>query len=134
MKIATWNVNSVRARLPNVLEWLTDQSPDVLLLQETKTISDNNLARFIDAREAEDYSEGHIKGALFITVDDILSRYDELPQDKRLMFICEVGVRSGLACEMAAAMGYDTEKLYNVEDGTGSWIQNGHPTSKGSEL
>ena len=88
----------------------------------------------VDVRRIDEYAEGHIKGALFITVDDILARYDELPQDKRLMFICAAGVRSGLACEMAAAMGYDTEKLYNVEDGTGAWIQNGHPTSKGSEL
>ncbi len=37
MKIATWNVNSVRARLPNVLDWLAAANPDVLLLQETKT-------------------------------------------------------------------------------------------------
>ena len=36
MKIATWNVNSVKARLPNVLEWLKDMNPDVLLLQEIK--------------------------------------------------------------------------------------------------
>lgn len=35
-KIATWNVNSVRARLPRVLEWLTEASPDIALLQEIK--------------------------------------------------------------------------------------------------
>lgn len=40
MRIATWNVNSVRARLPNVLEWLRDASPDVVLLQEIKTEED----------------------------------------------------------------------------------------------
>ena len=37
MKIATWNVNSIRVRLPQVLEWLRKESPDVLCLQETKT-------------------------------------------------------------------------------------------------
>ncbi len=36
MKIATWNVNSVRARLPRVLPWLEANQPDVLCLQETK--------------------------------------------------------------------------------------------------
>jgi exodeoxyribonuclease-3 len=36
MKIATWNVNSVRARLERVVEWLGLARPDVLLLQETK--------------------------------------------------------------------------------------------------
>jgi exodeoxyribonuclease-3 len=36
MHIATWNVNSIKARLPNVLAWLEDAKPDVLLLQELK--------------------------------------------------------------------------------------------------
>lgn len=37
MKIATWNVNSLRVRLPQVLDWLERERPDVLALQETKT-------------------------------------------------------------------------------------------------
>ncbi|MDP6567752.1 MAG: exodeoxyribonuclease III [Alphaproteobacteria bacterium] len=37
MKIATWNVNSVKARLPRVLDWLAAAGPDVVLLQELKT-------------------------------------------------------------------------------------------------
>jgi len=36
MKVATWNVNSIRARLDHVLGWLADARPDVLCLQETK--------------------------------------------------------------------------------------------------
>ena len=36
MKIATFNVNSLRARLPVVLQWLAEQKPDVLCVQETK--------------------------------------------------------------------------------------------------
>ena len=36
MKIATWNVNSIKARLPRVQEWLADFQPDVALLQELK--------------------------------------------------------------------------------------------------
>lgn len=36
MKIATWNVNSLRVRLPHVLQWLADHQPDALCLQETK--------------------------------------------------------------------------------------------------
>lgn len=37
MKIATWNINGVRARLANVLAWIGDSEPDLLLLQEIKT-------------------------------------------------------------------------------------------------
>lgn len=36
MKIATWNVNSLRVRLEHVLDWLDNEQPDVLALQETK--------------------------------------------------------------------------------------------------
>ncbi len=38
MKLATWNVNSLKVRLPHVLQWLADTSIDILCLQETKTI------------------------------------------------------------------------------------------------
>ncbi|MHB1239911.1 MAG: exodeoxyribonuclease III [Gammaproteobacteria bacterium] len=36
MKIASWNVNSLRVRLPHVLQWLATEQPDILGLQETK--------------------------------------------------------------------------------------------------
>jgi exodeoxyribonuclease III len=35
-RIATWNVNSLRVRLPQALQWLRSEQPDVLALQETK--------------------------------------------------------------------------------------------------
>ncbi|MEK9671244.1 MAG: exodeoxyribonuclease III [Rhodospirillaceae bacterium] len=40
MRIATWNVNSIKARLPRVQEWLTDAKPDVVCLQELKCVDD----------------------------------------------------------------------------------------------
>jgi exodeoxyribonuclease-3 len=40
VKIASWNVNSVKARLPVVLTWLKRASPDIVLLQETKVTND----------------------------------------------------------------------------------------------
>ena len=40
MKIATFNVNSIKARLPRVLEWLREAAPDVALLQEIKTVDE----------------------------------------------------------------------------------------------
>jgi exodeoxyribonuclease-3 len=40
VKIATWNVNSLRVRLPQVLQWLESEQPDLLALQETKLTDD----------------------------------------------------------------------------------------------
>ncbi len=41
MKIASWNVNSVRARIENILNYITDSKPDILFLQEIKTRNEN---------------------------------------------------------------------------------------------
>jgi exodeoxyribonuclease-3 len=40
MRIATWNVNSIRARLERLLEWLGETHPDVVLVQETKCLDE----------------------------------------------------------------------------------------------
>src|SRR3546814_15739213 len=40
LSIATWNVNSIKARLPHVLAWLQSAQPDVALLQELKCIGE----------------------------------------------------------------------------------------------
>jgi exodeoxyribonuclease-3 len=40
MKLATWNVNSLGVRLPQVLDWINAHGPDVLCLQETKLVDD----------------------------------------------------------------------------------------------
>lgn len=40
MRIATWNVNSVRAREPRLLPWLEQQRPDIVCLQETKCVDE----------------------------------------------------------------------------------------------
>jgi len=40
VKIASWNVNSIKARLPNVLDWLKSARPDIALLQEIKCVEE----------------------------------------------------------------------------------------------
>ena len=55
MKIATWNVNSIRVRLPHVKDFLSTRKPDVMLLQELKA-QDND----IPASDIEDLSLIHI--------------------------------------------------------------------------
>ncbi|NLR95894.1 exodeoxyribonuclease III [Rhizobium sp. P38BS-XIX] len=40
MKIATWNINGVKARIENLCQWLKDSSPDIVCLQEIKTVDE----------------------------------------------------------------------------------------------
>ena len=44
MKLATWNVNSLKVRLPHLLDWLAQARPDVVCLQETK-LEDGKFSR-----------------------------------------------------------------------------------------
>ena len=86
-------------------------------------------AVIIDVRRPDEWVTGHAKGAIHIPIDDLLDRMGEIPQDKKLLFICAAGVRSGLACEyVAASLGLPPESLYNVEDGTPAWIEHNLPT------
>jgi exodeoxyribonuclease-3 len=40
LKLATWNVNSLNVRLPHVVEWMGSASPDVLVMQEIKQVTE----------------------------------------------------------------------------------------------
>ena len=87
----------------------------------------------VDVRESDEWQAGHVQGAIHIPVDQVLGRVDELPTDKDLLFICAAGVRSALACEMAAAMGRPPERIYNIEEVTPTWIERNYPTSYNSD-
>jgi len=84
-------------------------------------------AHVIDVREPHEYQAGHVPGATLIPVNSVFARREELPKDGKIVFVCAVGQRSALACEMAAAAGYQPDVLYNLEGGTDRWIKAGEP-------
>jgi exodeoxyribonuclease III len=49
LTIATWNVNSVRQRIGHLTQWLTQEKPDIVCLQEIKTVDDGFPAMEIEA-------------------------------------------------------------------------------------
>ncbi len=55
MRVATWNVNSVKQRLPRLLPWLDQRQPDVVCLQETKLTDDAFRALLADELAARGY-------------------------------------------------------------------------------
>ncbi len=56
MRIATWNVNSVKQRLPRLLPWLDERRPDVVCLQETKLTDDAFRELLADELAERDYA------------------------------------------------------------------------------
>ena len=90
-------------------------------------MSDGGVA-VIDVREPHEYNAGHVPNAKLIPVAKVFARKDELPRDKDVIFICQVGQRSALACEMAAAAGLT--RLFNLEGGTEAWVKAGNPVEE----
>ncbi|MFQ6019199.1 MAG: rhodanese-like domain-containing protein [Dehalococcoidia bacterium] len=95
---------------------------------EAREMISRNSVAIIDVREPHEYNAGHLPGAKLIPVASVFARRDELPRDRDIIFVCAVGQRSALACEMAAAAGLD--RLYNLEGGTEAWIKTGFPVDK----
>lgn len=81
----------------------------------------------IDVRNPNEYADGHLPGATLIPVNSVFQRREELPKDKKLLFVCAVGQRSALAAEMAAAAGVPSDRLYNLDGGTDAWRKAGEP-------
>ncbi len=92
---------------------------------EAREMMEKGGVQVVDVRETWEYQKGHVPGALHIPVSTVFARRAELARDRDLLFVCAVGQRSALACEMAAAAGLT--RLFNIEGGTDGWVQQGFP-------
>ena len=90
-------------------------------------------ALVVDVRRDDEWEGGHPVDAIHVEVDNMQAEAEErLPKERDLLFICAAGVRSGLAAEMAAALGFEQANLYNVEEGVPVWMAQDLPTSYGA--
>jgi rhodanese-related sulfurtransferase len=104
-----------------------------ITVDEAKALWDkkDTQVQFVDVREPSEYVVGHVPGVVLMPVNSVFARIKELDKEKELVFLCAVGQRSALACEIAAAMGY--RNLYNVEGGTDAWVKKGYPVETGGQ-
>ena len=82
MRIATWNVNSLKARLEKVMWWLDRAKPDVLLMQETKLAdADAPVETFKQAGyELVHHGEGRWNGVAIASrcgIDGVVTNFGE---------------------------------------------------------
>lgn len=82
----------------------------------------------VDVREPAEWSQGHIAEAVHIPLGTLMNRPRELLQQDGIIFVCSEGIRSAVACEVAAAIG--RTQLYNLEGGTNAWIKQGYPLTR----
>ncbi len=80
MRVVTWNVNSLKARLARVEEWIAEVQPDVLCLQETKLADDAFPALAFEAMgyQAAHHGQGQWNGVAILSkvgLDDVVANF-----------------------------------------------------------
>ena len=94
---------------------------------EAKSLIDEGKVRLVDVREPAEWERDHLANATLIPLAKLLQQPGSVGADN-VVFYCEVGQRSAVACEFAASMGL--ENVYNLEGGMTAWRQRGFPVEK----
>lgn len=81
-------------------------------------------AMLLDVRNPDEWEAGHVEGATWIPMHQIVDRQGELPTDREIVVICKVGGRSAKVAEALVTAGYDAA---NVAGGAEAWQAAGFP-------
>jgi adenylyltransferase/sulfurtransferase len=82
--------------------------------------------KIVDVRENWEYARDHIPDATLTPLKNIIAKPAEAITSDNVVFVCEVGQRSAVAAEMAAALGM--QHVFNLEGGMQAWRTAGLPT------
>lgn len=75
-------------------------------------------AFILDVREPDEWQAGHVEGSLHIPMGQIPARFDEVPQDRRVVVVCRSGHRSARVTGYLRELGLD---VVNLEGGLTAW-------------
>lgn len=103
VNMAGFVAENILKRKVNIIQWR-----DILNVDKAE-------AMIIDSRTKEEYDFGHIDGAINIPVDEIRSRLNEMPRDKKIIVYCAVGLRGYIASRILMQHGYTD--VYNLSGG-----------------
>jgi exodeoxyribonuclease-3 len=122
VRIATWNVNSLKARLGRVEDWLVDVEPDVVCLQETKLADEAFPALTFQALgyEAAHHGEGRWNGVAILSrvgIDDVSYGFgpDDPDPEARLLWATCGGIRFASAYVPNGRSPEDPHYQYKLE-------------------
>ena len=96
LKIATWNVNSLGVRLPHLLDWLASEQPDIVALQETKTVDEKFPVGAIEAAGYRAACSGQktYNGVALLSrmpVTDVITDLPDLADPQRRILAATIG-------------------------------------------
>lgn len=95
---------------------------------KAKELYDSQDTIWIDVREPSELKDGRIPGSTLVPLNTLLMSPRQYLNGDNVVFYCAQGIRSAVACEVAAAVGLKT--IYNLEGGIIDWVAKGYPTEK----
>lgn len=108
----------------------SSNSPLVSILEVKKSMDSNEKVPLIDVRRPDEYSAGHLKGSVLLTLDTIGEKASIVMPDKNKKYYvyCRTGHRSGQAITQLQQMGYTD--VHSMEGGITAWQEAGYPVEK----
>lgn len=82
----------------------------------------------LDCREPQEYLAGHVPGALFVPMSQVMLHLDQVPKGREVYVVCATGNRSRTVAEILGRLGYDA---ISVDGGTSAWSGGGRPLVAG---
>ena len=106
---------------------LTNVTPD----NAAKLLASAKAPVVVDVRTADEFADGHIKGAVNIdvTADDFEAKLSQLDKSKVYLVHCRSGARSTRALETFKKLGF--EKIYHLNEGMLAWVEADQPVVEG---
>jgi rhodanese-related sulfurtransferase len=101
----------------------TDSAHELTPAQVKEALDSGEIV-LIDVREPYEWEAGRIRGAQHIELERLASRADDVPTDKKVVFMCRLGVRSAMAMQAFRASGWDA---YHLGGGIQRWVDDGLP-------
>ena len=93
-----------------------------------KELLDSKQTVWIDVREPNEWTQGRIPGSTLVPLNTLLMSPRKYLNGDNVVFYCAQGIRSAVACEVAAAVGLT--RIYNLEGGIVDWATKGFPIEK----
>lgn len=110
------------------MSFFTRNALRTLTPQEVGDLLDRQAIHLVDVREAHEWNEGHVPGALHRPLSELATWAGDLPDDRPVIFYCLSGGRSGQALSWCKSAGHPVEG--HMGGGISAWRMQGLPVTR----
>ena len=126
-KLMRIGLDNIYGYIPSTKTWTESggslQKANVISLNETKELINNNGVQVLDLRGASEFNSGHIAKAENVFVGTLPENLDKVSKDRKVIIHCQGGDRSSIAYSILAKNGF--ENVVNFSGGINEWVNEG---------